>query len=126
MNYEANAKRLEALAARVLAAHAVALGILARLPIPVTLAPYGADGGHAAFALNRASELMDWQPVGSLLFAAVRDMITEWLTAHDLACLARDSGPYTWRLDAIDAALGRLQGAALLAEEQIYLHNLGK
>jgi hypothetical protein len=127
MEYEANAKRLAGLTGRLIGAHAVILGILGRLPIPLTAARYQdgePDGMHPAFALYRASELMEWQPVGSLLMIHVRDMITEWLTAYELATLAQDHGPYTWRLDGTDAALARLQVKALLAEEQLYLLNL--
>ena len=122
MNAEARAKRFAELRGELGGCYDVILSLLGRLPVPMTPASLrGAATDHEVFtairALSLAWQLAPVEPVGYLLVGHVQSMITDWLTAYELAVACRLYGPALWRLNGIDAALGRVRAAAPLAEE---------
>jgi hypothetical protein len=63
--------------------------------------------------MSRAWELADSEPIAKTTVGRIRDMITSWLTAYELACMAASpSGPADWRLRGIEVALLRVRTSA--------------
>jgi hypothetical protein len=131
MNAEARAKRFTELREELGDSHDVILSIIGRLPIPMTppsirRATTDQEAITAIRALSLAWQLAATEPVGYLLAGYVQSMITDWLTAYELAVACAESGPALWRLNGIDAALGRVRATAPLAEEQLAMELGGR
>lgn len=113
MDTEARAGKFAELRAELAAAYTTVVTLLASLPIPVRLPARQADEPEwVMHALSRAWELADWEPVSKVAVGRIRDMITAWLTAYELAVAADEAGPAPWRLRGIEAELGRVRASA--------------
>ena len=120
MDAEARAKKFGELRAELAATYTVVVTVLAALPIPMRLPERQADDpAWALRALSRAWELADWEPVEKLAVGRIRDMITAWTTAYELAVAADEAGPAAWRLRGIEAELGRVRIMARAAERHL-------
>jgi hypothetical protein len=114
MDQAARAKRFETLVEDLDHAYTLLVALLARLPIPMRLIERQEDDPVAAIrALSRAWELVDLQPLaGDPLAGHVRTMITDWLTAYELAVVCQQAGPALWRINGIELALTRFGASA--------------
>lgn len=126
---DARTKKLDTLTLQIGGAHRQIAGFLSRLPARVNVPPIaGADRDGtviAVLAMDRAWVLAGQQPMSAYLADLTRSMITDWLTAYDLAAMAEEHGPARWRLNGIEAALGRVSATLWDAEAQLYFHSLG-
>jgi hypothetical protein len=96
--------------------------LLLTLPIPMRLIKRQADAPFEAIrALSRAWELMEWEErLSKTLRHHLRSMITDWLTAYELAVSAQKNGPAPWRIRGMEAALARFRvGANYAATHRI-------
>lgn len=125
---EASAKRFEELRRELRATYFIVLGILARLPVPMTPAPIYGPGAVEPMtgveALSLAWNLMDAEPVTAALRGHLRDMITAWLTAAEVTGTANAYGPAIYRNRIIADALRRTREAA--ARASILLDTAGQ
>ena len=92
-----------------------AVTVLAALLIPMRLPERQADDpAWALHALSRA-----WEPIEKLAVGRIRDTITAWTTAYELAVAANEAGPAAWRLRGIEAELRRVRIMARAAERHL-------
>jgi hypothetical protein len=106
LDLEAARKEFERLMKEMATAYLVMTVTLAMLPIPMRLPMRQADDPRLVlYSLDRAWELAGWEPLEDRAVRRVREMITGWLTAYELAVLAADFGPAPWRLRGIEQAL---------------------
>jgi hypothetical protein len=114
MDETARTKRYDSLVQDLAETYPLLRALLARLPIPMCIPANQADDPIAAIhALSRAWELVEYQPLaGDPLAGHVRSMITDWLTAYELAVAAGESGAALWRINGIEAALTRFGTSA--------------
>lgn len=120
MDAEAQAKKFTELRHELIAAYAIVVDLLASLPIPMRLPWRQADDPvWALHALARAWELAEWEPVSEYAVGRVRDMITAWTTAYELAVMADQGGPAAWRLRGMEAELDRVRLMARIAERHL-------
>ena len=112
MDAKAAAKQLAELVKELGVVYALMAGTLGRLPIPMNLPRQADDPSLALRSLSLAWELVGQEPVPSVTVTRVRDMITAWTTAYEIAIVASTSGPAPWRLRAVEDAIARIRGAA--------------
>lgn len=107
------AKRYDTLVAELGEAYAVLYTLLARLPVPLLVVRRQEDDTYgAALALSRAWDLIGVQQVSEDVMGWLREMITDWLTAFELAVSVAGNGPAPWRVDGMDGALARFSVSA--------------
>lgn len=107
MNSEMRAKRFESLKDDLEVTYALILGILAALPVPLTPVTREDSPVHGIHALSRCWVLADSEPLSPISRSHLKALITEWLTAYELAVAASEHGPGLWRINGIEAALMR-------------------
>jgi hypothetical protein len=113
MDRAAAAKRFEGLVRELGEGYALLRTLLLTLPIPMRLIERQAGAPVEAIrALSRAWELMEHERVSKTLRHHLRSMITDWLTAYELAVTAQEMGPAPWRIRGIEAALARFRASA--------------
>lgn len=78
----------------------------AKAKLPMILPAQADDPAATMQTLARAWELTEWEPVSALTAGRIRDMITAWTTAYELAVLCDESGPAPWRLRGMEDRLG--------------------
>lgn len=120
---ESPEKRLHMVVRDLMVAYVAIAGLLKLLPIPVTLPITGVGARDRLLAVQQARELVMEEPADELLKAITSEMLLEWLTAIDMATLAKFHGNSPWRLDAAEAAYSRMiahsdAAAALLLADQ--------
>jgi hypothetical protein len=117
---ETAAKQYVGLMREMAVTYTVITSLLARLPIPMLLpAVQAAEPEWAVHALCRAWELAIEEPLPALEAGRVRDMITGWLTAYELALAADRMGPAVWRLRSMEAALLRARWCAYQVDKHL-------
>jgi hypothetical protein len=120
MDDKTAAKEFAALTDELAIGYAIITGILARLPIPMRLPDdQAAEPEWAVHAMSRAWELADEQPLRKLHTGRIRDMITSWLTAYELAVAVSAAGPGAWRLRGMEAALLRVRTCAYYIDRRL-------
>jgi hypothetical protein len=119
VNPEAAAKQLAGPARELGAAYALIAGLLARLPVPMNLPSQAEDPSLATRSLSLAWELAAEETVPAVTVARIRDMITAWLAAYELAVIAIMYGPAPWRLRGIEDAVLRIRAAAADVERHL-------
>ncbi|XUL91016.1 hypothetical protein ACQ86D_33945 [Streptomyces galilaeus] len=80
------------------------------LPIPIVIPPILGETGpnhDAIFALDRARDLIEDEPIDDQLRTAYGMLILEWFTAYELIVIRQMAGPAPWRLDAAQLAIDR-------------------
>jgi hypothetical protein len=113
MDNDAAAKQFETLLAQLIDAYTLLRTVLLTLPIPMNLIERQADAPvEAIHALSRAWELLEYEHVSSTRRERLRSMITDWLTAYELAVVVQEAGPAPWRLRAIEACLNRFHSTS--------------
>ncbi|MFF6985620.1 hypothetical protein [Streptomyces sp. NPDC010273] len=94
--------------------------MLQELPIPVVIPEIlGVKGPNpeAIFALDRARDLIEDEPMGEELRTAHVMLILEWFTAYELLVIRQMAGPAPWRLDAAAYAVERFSTLAEAIED---------
>lgn len=109
MSHEANAKQYAELLRQIGAAYAVMAATLATLPIPMRIPVQKDEPDWAMRALSRAWTLAEAEPLDAFTIGRIRDMITAWTTAFELAANCDEAGPAIWRLRGIEAQLTRFR-----------------
>lgn len=114
MDRAARAKRLAGLNEELSEAYALLRTVLLTLPVPMLIVKDQADDPAAAVhALSRCWELVEYEAgISRTRRRHLRGMITDWLTAYELAVAAAQNGPGLWRINGIEAALGRFRASA--------------
>lgn len=106
MDAETRAKKFTELHRDLLATYTLVINLLERLPVRMSLPRTQGDEPETAIrSLSRAWELAGLEPLTALEIGRLRAMINAWLTAYEVACMARQAGPAAWRLVAIEEAL---------------------
>ncbi|MGH3222256.1 MAG: hypothetical protein ACRDPY_26780 [Streptosporangiaceae bacterium] len=127
MDKAARIKRFDSLVQDLTESYALLRELLALLPIPMHIMADQADDPILAIhALACAAELANHEPVSGPFLGHLRSMITEWLTAYELAVNAHRNGPAPWRLDGIEAALNRFAASADYVASRLVWHQKGR
>lgn len=115
-------KRYQVLLAELAKAYAHLYVLLTWLPVPLLVVRRQTENPvGAARALSRAWDLIGVQEeIDGDTAGWLRSMITDWLTAFELAAAVEHrGGVYPWRVDGIEAALVRFAAAAEAAGRRL-------
>jgi len=113
MNDETAAKRFAELVKELGAVYDLIIGVLAKMPVPMLLPrSQGTEPELAVHSLNRAWELASYEPLHPAEVNRTRDMISDWLTAYELACRIDRTAPAPWRLRSMELSLLRARAEA--------------
>jgi hypothetical protein len=95
--------------------------LLLDLPIPVVIPDVVDDDDkpvrEAIFALDRARDLIEDEPIAERYKRAYENLILEWFTAYEMIVLRQMAGPAPWRLDAAQFAIARFTIVAAMIED---------
>ncbi|MET9815310.1 hypothetical protein [Streptomyces sp. NPDC006355] len=105
-------ERFLMLAEAAVGAYAYVAGLLADLPVPITLPDLvqAVDGEptECLMALSRARVLIEDEPIEEAHKRAYEHMVLDWFAAYEILALTKMAGPAPWRLDVVEFALNRL------------------
>lgn len=121
---ESDRDKFAELAKATLGALAHLVKLLMDLPIPIAIPnPLEADEADvevlegAVFALERAQDLIDAEPISELRKEYLQRMCLDWFTAYEMVALIKVAGPAPWRFRCVEYALIRYQAHVELLEE---------
>lgn len=124
MDPKTAAKQLADLVKELGVAYALIAALLRRQPIPMNLPRQADDPALALRSLSLAWELAAEEPLPAVTVARIREMITAWAGAYEIAAIAVSAsaapwGPAPWRLRVIEDAIARIRAAAAATDRNL-------